>query len=84
MGLIKDTKAATLAQAADKARSAGRRVFTAKLNYPKIQPDLSGEIVDWSMMIEAVESRGWVLQHFTGSSDNHGRPEALCLFRLAR
>lgn len=81
MGWMKNAKAETLRMEAGKARADGRAVFAAKLNYPSSKPDFSGEIVDWSMMIEAIESEGWSLYNFAGVSDNKGRPEALCLFR---
>ncbi|ADD41910.1 hypothetical protein [Stackebrandtia nassauensis] len=81
MGWIKNNKVAMMRGDAGKARAEGRMVFACKLNYPALKPDLSGEIVDWSMMIEAVESEGWTLVNFAGGSDKQGRPEALCLFR---
>lgn len=81
MGWIKNNKVAMMRTDAGKARAEGRNVFVCKLNYPALKADLSGEIVDWSMMIEAVESEGWALANFAGSADRHGRPEALCLFR---
>lgn len=82
MGLINSTKAGIVRQEAGKARAEGRRVFACKLNYPGMKLDLSGEVTDWSMMIEAIESEGWALYNFAGVSDAKGRPEALCVFRL--
>jgi hypothetical protein len=84
MGFIRNAKADMMRKQATEARNAGRAVLTMKLNYPGFKPDFSGEIVEWSMMIEAVESEGWALYHLAGISDNKGRPEALCLFRPAR
>lgn len=81
MGFLRDVKSNQMATEARKAVEAGRRVFAAKLNFPATKPDFSGEIVDWSEMIEAIESEGWVLSNFAGASDTKGRPEALCLFR---
>lgn len=81
MGFIKNAKVQQLAHDAGKARAEGRMVMAVKLNYPASKPDFSGEVVDWSMMIEAVESQGWGLHHFAGGSDSKGRPEALCVFR---
>jgi hypothetical protein len=82
MGFIQTAKANVLQREAGKARADGRRVFAVKLNYPGFKPDFSGEIVDWSMMIEAIEVEGWALYHFAGAADTKGRPEALCVFRL--
>jgi hypothetical protein len=81
MGWIKNAKVNVMRTDAGKARAEGRHVFACKLNYPALKADFSGEIVDWSMMIEAVESEGWVLANFAGGSDKQGRPEALCVFR---
>jgi hypothetical protein len=81
MGFAANIKAEQMRKDAAKARAAGRPVLAVKLNYPASKPDFSGEIMDWSAMIAAIESEGWALYHFAGSSDPKGRPEALCLFR---
>ncbi len=81
MGIIKKTKLAQMKQDADRARKEGRKVLVMKLNYPWSDGGYSGEIVDWSLMIEAIESRGWVLDVFTGMNDRNRRADALCLFR---
>lgn len=81
MGFIKNAKVNQMRTEAGKARSEGRQVFACKLNYPGSKADLSGEIVDWSMMVEAIEAEGWALYNFAGGNDNKGRPEALCIFR---
>lgn len=82
MGWIKDAKVNQMTIEANKALAAGRQVMAVKLNFPSSKPDFSGEIVDWSMMIEAIESVGWVLYNFSSGSDTKGRPEAMCLFRV--
>jgi hypothetical protein len=81
MGIFKDAKVSTLAAEATKAAEAGRSVFAPKLNTPATQHSLSGEIVDWSMMVAAVESAGWRLEHWSVAMDAKGRPEAYPLFR---
>lgn len=81
MGMIRDVKAQTVARDAANARAAGRQVLAVKLNYPGFKPDFSGEVEDWSVMIQAVEEQGWALYNFAGISDPKGRPEAICLFR---
>jgi hypothetical protein len=81
MGWVKDAKANQMKIEAAKARTEGRNVFACKLNYPAMKADFSGEVVDWSMMIEAIESEGWALYNFAGAADTKGRPEALCVFR---
>lgn len=81
MGWIKSAKADLLARNASDAIKAGRYVFVAKLNWPSLKHGFSGEVVDWSMMIEAIEQQGWVLYNFAGATDKEGRPEAFCVFR---
>lgn len=72
---------------AREARSAGRRVFVVKLNWPWTKGPfgggLSGHVVDWSLMIEAIEREGWALDNLAAMNDRSGRPEALLLFRPA-
>lgn len=82
MGWIKDSKAEMMRAQAEKARTEGRQVVAFMLNWPSTKGDISGEVVDWSMMIAAVESEGWQLDKFSGATDRKGRPEAYCLFRL--
>ncbi|MFB6726832.1 hypothetical protein ACFCV3_42075 [Kribbella sp. NPDC056345] len=81
MGLIKNAKTDTLGGLARKAREAGQTTFAAMLNYPATQPDLSGEINDWSVMVEAVEAEGWQLVNWTVGQDKKGRPQAFPVFR---
>lgn len=81
MGFIKDVKASTLGTEAQKALDAGRAVFTPKLNTPVSQSSGSGNIADWSVMIEAVEAVGWRLADWCVALDGKGRPEAYPLFR---
>ena len=81
MGWVRNAKSDALAREAGKARANGQQVFAVKLNYPGSKADFSGEVADWSAMIEAVESQGWALCHFAGAADTKGRPEALCVFR---
>jgi hypothetical protein len=81
VGFVANVKANQMGKDAAKARGAGRPVLVVKLNYPASKPDFSGEIVDWSAMIAAVEAEGWTLCQFAGMADPKGRPEALCMFR---
>lgn len=81
MGWIKSTKSESLAKDAYDAIQAGRQIFVAKLNWPMMKLGFSGEVVDWSLMIEAIEQQGWVLYNFAGATDKEGRPEAFCVFR---
>lgn len=83
MGFIKDSKVASMTTEATKAAEAGRKVFTPKLNMPGTHHGMSGDIVDWGLMIEGIESVGWTMQQWSVSSDNKGRPEAYPLFRRA-
>jgi hypothetical protein len=81
MGMIKDAKVNMLTADAQKALEAGHYFFTPMLNSPTFKGGLSGNIVDWSMMIQGIESVGWVLTHWSVASDQQGRPQAYPLFR---
>lgn len=80
MGIIQDTKAATLGQDAAKAYAAGSRYFTPVMNFPMTKPGLSAGIPDWSRMIDAIEAAGWQLHQWQVASDKQGRPQAFPLF----
>lgn len=84
MGFIKEAKVTQLGTEAAKAAADGRMVFTPMLNSPALHGGLSGNIADWSLMIEAIESAGWVMQHWAIGQDSKGRPQAYPLFRRAR
>ena len=81
MGVIRNSKADKLAEQARTAYANGQFFFAAMLNSPWSSLGFSGEIADWSAMIEAVEREGWVLAHWAGSSDNKGNPQAYPVFR---
>ncbi len=81
MGMIRDAKADKLAGQARAAHAGGQYIFAALLNTPWSNMGLSGEIPDWSHMIEAVEREGWVLIQWAGSTDNKGNPQAYPVFR---
>lgn len=81
MAFFRDAKTGAVGEDARKALEAGRVIYTPRLNFPSTQHGLSGDIPDWSAMIEAVESAGWRLTHFSVAQDAKGRPEAYCVFR---
>lgn len=81
MGLIKDSKVATITKEAEKAHGAGHYFFTPFLNTPATQGGLSGNIEDWALMIQGVESVGWTLAHWSVAMDTKGRAQAYPLFR---
>ncbi|SDD86424.1 hypothetical protein [Actinokineospora iranica] len=81
MGIFKDAKANTASADAQKAAQAGQTVFVARFNYPATHHGLSGQIADWSVQIQAVESAGWRVEHFSVAADTKGRPEAYVMFR---
>lgn len=81
MAFIKDAKAEKLAQQAAQAYANGQMVFAVMLNTPTFNMGLSGEITDWSGMIEAVERQGFFLAHWAASVDSHGKPQAYPVFR---
>jgi hypothetical protein len=81
MGFIKDVKAGVLAKEAARALDGGRRTFTPILNTPSSQTGMSGNIDDWSAMVDEVEAVGWRLEHWAIGQDNRGRPQAYPVFR---
>lgn len=81
MGLIKDMKTETLAAEATKALDAGHYFFTPRLNMPGSAHGMSGNIDTWALMIQAIESAGWALEHWSVAMDTKGRTEAYPLFR---
>lgn len=81
MGWVKDAKTDVIRDAATKAWESGRGAFTPKLNSPGSASGFSGEIVEWGMMIDAIESVGWAMTSWAVSTDAKGRPEAYPLFR---
>ena len=81
MGIIRNAKSDKLATDAQKAYAAGQFFFSALLNYPHWTFGASGEIPDWSAMIEAIERQGWVLTHWSAGVDAKGNPQAYPVFR---
>lgn len=80
MGWVKDTKANQLTTEAQKAHANGDWFFTPRLNYPATHHGLSGNIGDWSQMIQGIVSAGWDLQQWAVGQDSKGRPEAYPVF----
>jgi hypothetical protein len=81
MGFIKDAKVASLTADAQKALDAGDYLFTPFLNAPAAAGGISGNLRDWALMIQGIESVGWSLAHWTVASDNKGRAQAYPVFR---
>lgn len=81
MGFIKDQKADLLLRDAQRAMSEGRTVFAPRLLGAGSQVDMSGSMSGWAEMIEAIESAGWVMYHWSVTNGAKGRPEAFPLFR---
>lgn len=81
MGMIRNAKVDKLAGQARDAHAAGQYIFAAMLNSPWSNMGLSGEIQDWSHMIEAVEREGWALAFWAGASDAKGNPQGYPVFR---
>ncbi|MFC4531495.1 hypothetical protein [Sphaerisporangium dianthi] len=81
MGFIKNAKIDALKQEAHRALEEGRWVFTPRLNTPAFHHDFTGSVSGWAEMIEAIEASGWMLVHWSVSTDQRGRPEAYPFFR---
>ena len=80
MGWIKDGKASIMKAEAQKAWDSGDRYFTAVLNFPGGNPNLSGGIPHWPPMLEAIEAVGWKLHTWAMAVDHKGHPHAMPLF----
>lgn len=81
MGIVRNVKADKLAAAARTAYANGQYIFAALLNAPHFSMGFSGEVPDWSAMIEAVERENWALFQFAGATDPKGNPQAYAVFR---
>lgn len=83
MGWIKGAKANQVAKDAAAAIQSGQNVFTAKLNLPATQLNMSGGITDWAVMIDAIEAEGWRMVAWSVTTDSKGRSEGYPVFRRA-
>lgn len=83
MGFIKDVKTGVIGDEARKAAESGASLFTPRLNMPGSQHAMSGNVPDWALMLEAIESAGWRLEHWSVGVDPKGRVEAYPMFRRA-
>lgn len=82
MGWMKDSKATAMQGQAVRARDDGRVIFAPMMNSPWWKTGFSGAITDWALMIEAVESVGYRLEHWSVCTDQRGQPQAYPVFRL--
>jgi len=75
-----NNKAQTMLRSAQTAWASEAVYFTPLLNFPTFKLGFSGNIDDWSPMMEAVESVGWRLHTWAVVQDNKGNPQAMPLF----
>lgn len=68
MGWIKDSKANKLREEARAAYERGQSVLMTVMKVPNTRPNWSGEVNDWSLMVQAVEAEGWTVEQITGTS----------------
>ena len=80
MGFMGNNKAMSMQKSARVAWDAGNAFFTPVLNFPMFKLGFSGNVEDWSPMMEAVLSVGWKLQTWAVVQDNKGNPQAMPLF----
>ena len=80
MGFMANNKAQTMLKSAQTAWNADAKYFTPLLNFPTFKLGFSGNVDDWSPMIEAIESVGWRLHTWSVVQDNKGNPQAMPLF----
>jgi len=81
MGWIKDAKANALQKSAQSAAEAGQTVFMALLAMPGTHGSSTGEVNDWSLMVQGVEDTGWRVDRMTGMTSNSGHEELVVMFR---
>lgn len=80
MGWTKDAKAKSMATEAQAAWNEGSRYFTPIMSVPAFESSFSGRIKDWELMLDAIGSVGWQLQHWAVASDEKGHPQAMPVF----
>ncbi len=68
MGLFKNARLATAAEAAAQAGQAGRQVLVYRQNVPWGNSGWSGEISDIGEVIETIETYGWRLDQMAFDS----------------
>jgi hypothetical protein len=82
MVFMKDVRSETLAKHARRAAEEGRTVFAPRLGDTSgVAANTTMPVSGWAELIEAVETEGWLIQHWTVVLDHKGRPEAYPLFR---
>jgi hypothetical protein len=80
MGFMANSKAVSMQQKAQAAWTGGAWFFTPVLNFPAFKLGFSGNVEDWSPMMEAIMSVGWRLHTWAVVQDNKGQPQAMPLF----
>lgn len=66
---------------AARAHRSGQRFFVVRLKLGAWGQPGHGELPTWGESLEAIEAAGWVLEHWSTSSDNSGGLNALPVFR---
>jgi hypothetical protein len=84
MGMIKDIKVSSAAEAAQKAARANRSVLVYRQNVPWSKSGWSGEVGDMAEVIEAIEAQGWRLDHMAYDGQQSSNGGCLLLFRRDR
>jgi hypothetical protein len=77
---IREVKAGVIGQDAANAFGSGAKYYTPVLNVPMFSTGFSGNIKDWSPMLEAIEAAGWRLHTWALVSDKNDKPQAMPLF----
>lgn len=80
MGFMANSKAQSMLQKAQASWDSDAQYFTPLLNFPTFKLGFSGNIEDWSPMMEAIQSVGWRLHTWAVVQDNKGNPQAMPLF----
>lgn len=84
MGFMKQVKADTMAQHAERAIQEGRQVLVIRIQTRFWSAgNFSGPMDDTAEMIEAIESKGWVMDRMSYVIKKDDKPEGIYLFRRA-
>ncbi len=80
MGILREIKAKSIADEAQARWESGFCVFVATLNMPATRADISGEVRDWTEIIQAVIEIGWTITTTSGTTDKKGRPQLMVVW----
>lgn len=81
--MSRESDLATLVTQAQQAFQGGQTIFIARLKTGAFSQPGFGEVESWEEMVLAVERLGWVLAHWSTSTDASSNVSAYPVFRRA-